>query len=679
MVTTHAPRDRPASAGRFAYASPALLRPRTDRHTLAPGKFYRPDIDGLRAIAVLAVVAYHAFPTRLPGGFAGVDIFFVISGYLITGLLLREAGDGTVDIRAFYARRVRRIFPALVTVLVVAFAAGWMWLLSVEFVPFSQSVAAAAGFVANVQFWREIGYFDPAAELKPLLHLWSLAVEEQFYLVWPWLVAATATRHRSPMRVASALFVVSLVLNVALVARFGSATFLLPHTRLWELMAGALLAIHAQRRPWLMPSWVGVAGLVLLAIGFFVLSRDKHYPGVWALIPVVGTSMIIVAAPTGRSTRALSSRALVFVGLISYPLYLWHWPILAFMRIVESPAASATSLATALLLSFVLAIATFLGIERPLRSRRGRIGIIALTGAMAIVGLAGLLGASQWLKPRLYGQGLDAFSEAATDWQYPSPGFIRRRTADGIDVWTAGSGPRQVLIWGDSNAEQYGPRVQRLLDDGSLAASQTQVVFATRGSCPPIPRARIEEDEGCNVFAEKALALANTADISTVVLIAQWTGYLGAPTLRVQLPAGGELRGSAATPAALARLADVIRALRASRKRVVLVLNIPVAPELGPRSVLERRWGGSVAVHGDGISRQMWNAIRDRLSGDLVSVARQAGATLVDPADFLCDSLRCPALERNGVPRYHDGYHLRASFVRDHTGYLDSVILGAPR
>ena len=204
---------------------------------------------------------------------------------------------------------------------------------------------------------------------------------------------------------------------------------------------------------------------------------------------------IIVAAPTGRLTRALSSRALVFIGLISYPLYLWHWPILSFIRIVEGPAVPAMSVAMALLLSFVLATATFLWIERPLRSRRGRLGIISLTGAMAIVGLAGLIGANQWLKPRLYGRGLDAFSEAAMDWQYRSPGFIRRRKADRIDVWTAGPGPRRILIWGDSNAEQYGPRVQRLLDDGSLAASQTQVLFATRGSCPPIPRARIEEDE----------------------------------------------------------------------------------------------------------------------------------------------------------------------------------------
>jgi len=183
----------------------------------------------------------------------------------------------------------------------------------------------------------------------------------------------------------------------------------------------------------------------------------------------------------------------------------------------------------------------------------------------------------------------------------------------------------------------------------------------------------------CNAFADKAFALANTAEISTVVLIAQWTGYFSAPALRVQRSDGSELRGAAAAPAALEGLADIIRALRAAGKRVVLVLNIPVAPELAPRSILERRWSGSVVVRGDGMSRDTWSAIRDRLSGGLASAAREAGATLIDPADFLCDSLRCPALERNGVPRYHDGYHLRASFVRDHVGYLDSVILGAPR
>ena len=638
---------------------------------------YRPDIDGLRAIAVLAVIAYHAVPAWLPGGFTGVDVFFVISGYLITGLMLREAEHGGFNIRTFYARRVRRIFPALIAVLTVALAAGWYWLLSAEFAPLAKSAAAAAGFVANVQFWREAGYFDSAAELKPLLHLWSLAVEEQFYLVWPWLVLATVSNRTSLARLAWGLLAVSFALNVAFVARSGSATFFLPLTRLWELMAGALLAVRGSGKSTHPRPWGSAVGLILVAAGFSLLNGKMHYPGAWALLPVAGALLVVAAGPEDwLRSRLLSTRALVFLGLISYPLYLWHWPALALVRIIDGPNATGMHLVIALSASVVLAAATFWWIERPIRTGSGPAGVTRLALAMALVLSVALLGSSEVFKPRLDDERLKQFNAAAADWQYPGPSFVRERGRLGMDGWTVGQGPRKVLVWGDSNAEQYGPRVERLLAHAGPDAARTQVVFATLGSCPPIRRARIGSQVDCAAFAEQAYARASSEGISTVILIAQWTGYLNSASLVVTPANASELRGAAASAAVREELVATIRGLQKLGKEVVIVHNIPVANELGPQGIVSRRWGGAATIHDEGISRESWDATRKTLAGGLTNIAHDTGATLIDPTNWLCDQRRCPALDVNGVPRYHDGFHLRASFVRNQVEYLDSAILG---
>ena len=549
---------------------------------------YRPDIDGLRAIAVLAVIAYHAVPAWLPGGFTGVDIFFVISGYLITSLMLRNAEHGAFNIRTFYARRMRRIFPALIAVLTVALAAGWYWLLSAEFAPLAKSAAAAAGFVANVQFWREAGYFDSAAELKPLLHLWSLAVEEQFYLVWPWLVLATASNRTSLARLAWGLFLVSFALNVAFVARSGAATFFLPLTRLWELMAGALLAVRGSREPAHPRPWGSAVGLILVAAGFSLLNGKMHYPGAWALVPVAGALLVVAAGPEDwLRSRLLSTRALVVSRAHQLPALPVALARSRFGSDHRRPERDGAAPGNRLAASVVLAAATFWWIERPIRTGSGPTGVTRLAFAMALVLSVALLGSSEVFKPRLHDERLKQYSAAAADWQYPGPSFVRERGRLGINAWTVGQGPRKVLVWGDSNAEQYGPRVERLLANAGPDAARTQVIFATLGSCPPIRRARIESQLDCAAFAEQAYARASSEGISTVILIAQWTGYLNSASLVVTPANASELRGAAASAAVREELVATIRGLQKLGKEVVIVHNIPVANELGPQGIVQ--------------------------------------------------------------------------------------------
>ena len=357
---------------------------------------YRPDIDGLRAIAVLAVIGFHAFPEWIRGGFVGVDVFFVISGYLISTIILGNLATNTFSFRAFYARRIRRIFPALLVVLLAAFAIGWFLLFAVEFKQLGKHIAASAGFVSNVVFWSESGYFDTRAETKPLLHLWSLSIEEQFYLIWPVLLWFIVKRRLNPLRATTVLAIASFTLSVYELHHDAVAAFFLPQYRAWELLLGAILAQRALATQGLGRPRVGgwhvqsVAGMTLIALAVAVTPRNA-FPGWWALLPTVGTVLLINAGPSAvLNHRLLSSAVLVWIGLISYPLYLWHWLLLSFGRIVVGGVPSSGFRVAAVAVSVGLAWATYRAIEKPVRFGPPNIARIAtLAGSMLVVGFFG--------------------------------------------------------------------------------------------------------------------------------------------------------------------------------------------------------------------------------------------------------------------------------------------------
>jgi peptidoglycan/LPS O-acetylase OafA/YrhL len=349
---------------------------------------YRSDIDGLRAFAVCVVLIFHAFPTLLPGGFVGVDVFFVISGYLITGIVLRDVQQERFSLRHFYAQRVRRIFPALTLVLLFCLGVGWLALTSGEYKQLGRYTAGGAAFLNNFLFWRDAGYFDNEADTKPLLHLWSLAIEEQFYLVWPVLLMALASAARRikktdasvdflmcTMWLLGLLLLASLGFSLWQVQRDGVGNFYSPLSRAWELLVGAGLAAWAQRKAHeesrvseRMAEWLGWLGLALLLASLFVIHPARAFPGAWALLPTLGAACILQAGMASTVSRWLfASRPAVWLGLISYPLYLWHWPLLAFARIFEAQTPSVALRVGLLAASVVLAYATYRWVERPVR------------------------------------------------------------------------------------------------------------------------------------------------------------------------------------------------------------------------------------------------------------------------------------------------------------------------
>ena len=355
---------------------------------------YRPDIDGLRALAVLAVVGFHAFVRTIKGGFIGVDVFFVISGYLITGIISGQLRDGTFSFPDFYNRRIRRIFPALVVVLVAATAFGWFELSPDQYKTLGLHTAAGGTFLSNVVLWKEAGYFDASSASKPLLHLWSLGIEEQFYIVWPVLLWASFRLRLSLLMVASVVAAASFGFNVFTVGNDPSAAFYSPLSRAWELMLGAGLALSpASVRSFFenRSNLISVVGFGLITLAIVVLNSESTFPGWWALAPAAGSLLILSAGPHTFLNRILfARRPAVLIGKISYPLYLWHWPILSFAVIVL-PAANARLLhISGVVLAFVLATLTYLLIESPIRTRPGvRLLPLALASSMAVIAIAG--------------------------------------------------------------------------------------------------------------------------------------------------------------------------------------------------------------------------------------------------------------------------------------------------
>lgn len=383
---------------------------------------YRPDIDGLRAVAVLAVVAFHAFPSWIRGGFIGVDVFFVISGYLISTIIFENLDKGTFSFTEFYSRRIRRIFPALLLVLIACFAFGWFALLADEYKQLGKHIAAGAGFISNFTLWNEAGYFDNLTETKPLLHLWSLAIEEQFYIVWPLLLWLAWKRKFNLLTITIVVAIASFVLNIKGIKQDIVATFYSPQTRFWELLSGSLLAwitlykkdtftnVKLKLDDWLscivhsekqeansktLSNVLSFIGLLLLVYGFWRINKELSFPGQWALVPVLGAVLIITAGSKAWVNRTiLSNKVAVWFGLISYPLYLWHWPILSFAHIVQSDSRNIRI--AAVVLSILLAWLTYKLIERPLRfGNFSKLKVTILVFLMTLIGTLGYYTYSQ--------------------------------------------------------------------------------------------------------------------------------------------------------------------------------------------------------------------------------------------------------------------------------------------
>jgi peptidoglycan/LPS O-acetylase OafA/YrhL len=649
---------------------------------------HRPDIDGLRAVAILSVLVFHASAAALPGGFVGVDIFFVISGFLISGIIFRSLAKDSFSYVDFYIRRIKRIFPALLLVLCTVWFAGWATLFTDEFEQLGKHIAAGAAFISNVALWEESGYFDTAAEYKPLLHLWSLGIEEQFYIVWP-VIAALAWRLRIKLLyVIAALTAVSFALNVARVDAHESTTFYLPITRAWELGIGALLAYWAVFESTKLAALVAprrnaiaAAGALLLLAALIVIDQRKVFPGWWAALPTLGTVLLIAAGPPAWLNRVvLGNRAMVFVGLISYPLYLWHWPILSFLRVVGEREPSYAIKTAAITVTFVLAWLTYEVIEKPIRfGQRARAWATALLASVAAIGLVGYLSFEQTLLPRSGGYGLEKIVAASSaNMEFPAP---RLKALDDASspLFVQGLQSTKILMMGDSYLTHYYPRIDRLLSGEPNAARA--VVFAASGGCPPLPQVKELHHAYCDGLVERGVAYALRTDVDSVLIAANWRHYF---------ITAGEYRGAEyqyvfdgaplilGTPSyykAIAAFQGMLAQLTKNGKRVFVLLQSPMSQGLDPRRMVRRSLTDlSFALDVPVVTRASLESDFHGFEADLAKAAASAGAEIIDPLDWLCDRGTCPAFSADGLPLYRDEGHLNPAYAREHVAFLDSLI-----
>lgn len=643
---------------------------------------YRADIDGLRAVSVVAVVLYHFEVPPFSGGFVGVDVFFVISGFLITSILWAELRDGRFSLLGFYDRRIRRILPAALVVVVVSLLAGFVLLLPGDLESLGRQSATALLGVINFFLVGNTGYFDQDASLLPLLHFWSLAVEDQFYLIWPLCLAglvavAAKTPARTVVAALVAIICVSLAISIWLSERSPAVAFYMLHSRAWELAIGALLVFAPVVSQRMLGEIASALGLGLIAFAVFALSVNDPFPGVNALYPCIGAALIVW--PKAHETwisRLLSFEPVRQIGLASFSLYLWHWPVLVYFRHWNNglmPSAFETSV----LIAFSVAVAFFslIYIEQPFRKTRVRSARRTIAAGGAAIALAlfpAVAAAAAHGFPSRLPPPAQKLAGLKTMWAWECPhwrsfaGAGRRLCVFGED-WDAAS--TRVLLWGDSHAQHYAPIVQASADrhSGISVALYPGCAPALGGNVHHVSRADERTREACAAHYRRVVGLlSETHDISIVLLAGAWAGLL--PDLYAE---SVDERGSAESGAKLLRRAvgELLATISMPGRDVYVLGDFPrwpsdgsIACAVGSLSNLPRREKCSKANMA--IARADYLARHGASNAALMKAVRDGSGHYLSPADALCEGTSCRSWI-NGEFIYRDAHHIRRNLSRE--------------
>lgn len=632
---------------------------------------YRADIDGLRAVAVLAVMFYHVGSGFFSGGYVGVDVFFVISGYLITTIIRREVDAGQFSIVRFYERRARRILPALAAVMLVTLFAGSFLLTPHHLKKLAEAAVAASVFCSNVLFYISSGYFDSAPVLKPLLHTWSLAVEEQYYIFFPLLMLLIARfGGRRYFRWLVGLGLLSFIGCVLVTRIDASAAFYLIPMRAWELFIGSVLSLNVfpEPRNGRTREAAAALGAGLVCWAVFRYTPDTSFPGVAAAVPTLGAALIIYAGTGGASvvSRVLSLRPVVFIGLISYSLYLWHWPVIVYTKLFLMGTLDVAYIPFMVAASFILAVLSWKYVETPFRTRR----LLPRTGPLLGASAATLLviacaGVSLWamhgLPNRQYVREVAGVGGAGwTHWGRCDKAFGSKRSlSDLCDLGVADATP-SLLLWGDSHARALATGIDRGAERHGLRGK-----YASHPGCPPLVDVAVVQHPACTDFNRAVLRmLAHAPNIRTVVLAARWPlAVEGTPTphenegtvrlVDLRAADGAHLSNPLILQAGLKRTIDALHRLG---KQVALVRSIPEVDYSVPSAYLIARLTHRDANAAIAPSVAWYRSRTYNVAAIFARIASQEPVEFVDPSRYLCTS-HCMVVY-HGRPLYRDGDHL---------------------
>lgn len=649
---------------------------------------YRTDIDGLRAIAVLAVVFFHAFPKAIPSGFIGVDIFFVLSGFLISNILFYQIKNGSISWSNFYLKRIKRIFPALILVLLTSAVMGYFLLLPDEYKNLGKHLLGSSVFVNNLLLWREVGYFDKASELKPLLHLWSLGIEEQFYLIWPMFIYFIWKFRFNPI-IALVLFsIISFSINILWVNHHHIMAFYFPISRFWELAAGGVVVYilyhHLPDEDWqrnliskryILINVMSICSLLILVIGIF-LNQKLTYPGWAALLPTLCTIVLLITRYSWINCKLLTLPLLTFVGLISYPLYLWHWVLLSFARIIYSGTPSTNLIITTILLSFILAWLTYQFIEKPIRftlKEKKYQPYIAILLCLSLI-LVGFLGfiikknegfGYRFLNAQqnILMNDIKSFDQYKTQTINCELKLHNQNLTKLTSCLQTKKGKPNKVIWGDSHAEHLLPGILKF-------DKKNNWLLLEQSGCPPLLNVASfwKGSEDKCIQANKIIlqTILGDSSIDTVILASLGAFYISnescAPACQGEYAASRHCLKSEAKTKQSTRtkneifykgLTQIVSQLKSAGKKVILFQDIPEIPFM-PESCIKRPFAppiNCVIQKIEIVQRQKnYIAILDRIK-------REQDILLYDPNILLCDQNTCSVI-RNQHLIYRDSHHL---------------------
>jgi peptidoglycan/LPS O-acetylase OafA/YrhL len=581
---------------------------------------YRPDIDGLRSFAIIPVILYHAHVPGLPGGFVGVDIFFVISGYLICSLISKKLEHDDFSLITFYERRCRRIFPALFTMLAIVYALATVTLLPPDMAKFSLSLIYSTLFLSNIFFWKTNNYFDGSAELKPLLHTWSLGVEEQFYIIVPLILYAISRwskAHYTPWFLG--ISIASMALSVWGLTHGPTATFYILPTRFWELAIGAITAwMPTTTLSRIRRDAIGVTGLVLIGYAITMISEESPFPGWNALFPCVGAVAIIVAGTGGQSlvSRFLSLRPLVFIGKISFSLYLWHWPLLALAKYQAGHDLSPMETTMVIATGLGFAVASWWFIETPVRLKKG-----TFTSRRIFLGSATVM---------LIVMALGWAGISTNGFIQRYPGFVEQRIPgrerynaeicflsekQKINAWNSGKcrltngHETNTLLWGDSYAAHYAPGI---VDHAQGFSSN--ILQYTASSCPPIFEYSSAARPNCRDFNDHVLSIIKEHKITAVIMSGRWESLF---------KRGVKISDIAAT----------VRRLQSMGLAVYVIGQSPIFSNTA--QILFVKAGGTPDIQ----EASAPVSFRSEINTEIAAAIPES--TFIDPLQFLCTSGDC--------------------------------------
>ena len=597
------------------------------------GLSYRADIDGLRAVAVLGVLLFHAFPSVLAGGFWGVDVFFVISGFLISSIIWDGIWNDRFSAREFYGRRIRRIFPALGLVLLCTWVAAYLMLSWDELARVGKHIVSSALFVMNFALSKEGGYFDFAAERKPLLHLWSLSIEEQFYLVWPLLLCLIGKRKRTLGVFLLAMGCASFSASLFFAHHNSAGAFYNPLGRAWELVVGSALSYLAMFHPRILSRvrYATPVGLFLIAVSFVWLGNESHFNPVLALLPTLGAALILIAPPSGGLKKwVLRNKAMVWIGLISYPLYLWHWPLLSFARMASDLEPPVQERLNLLAISFALAAVTYFIVERPVRkSKRARSVTLGLVSAMIALGALG--GFTYYKNGFVHPLAMEQAPQFIIDqkvwdkWKVDvrAPGchILDELISSHAPLCTDLTRPR-VLLWGDSHAASIYPGLHALQEHRQFGITEL-----TTTGCPPFLD-RVTPHPLCSSINKKIVASLPELDPDIIILHAVWIHdrYNWSVTDALE---------------SLRKILDEIKSKAPRAKIVIIGPEIRWEPSL-PNILIKFIEENKVMPPKYMTPPAHWFVSEARkIEEPMRQIAKEKGATYILPRDILCEGEKC--------------------------------------